>query len=88
MGLDISPGTFPPESSWPRNVTIRIQDMMPPFPDEVLGTYDDVAIRFVSGATTRTESGRAIENLVTLYTRLSLYNWEETVIWKYYKCVL
>lgn len=40
--------------------------MLLPFPKEELETYDLVAVRFVSAATTRVEWGRAIHNLLTI----------------------
>lgn len=65
-GYDISPSCFPPESELPENVSFKIQDMLLPFPAEDLGTYDVVAVRFVSTATTRAEWARTIDNLLTL----------------------
>lgn len=40
--------------------------MLLPFPQEDLGTFDLVAIRFVSAATTRSEWTRAVDNILTL----------------------
>jgi SAM-dependent methyltransferase len=65
-GYDVSPSCFPPESARPKNVAFKVQDMLLPFPKEDLATFDVVAVRFVSAATTRTEWGRAIDNLLTL----------------------
>lgn len=65
-GYDISSSAFPPPQTCPPNVSFKIQDMLLPFPSSEIGTYDVVAVRFVSSATTRAEWTRAIENLMTL----------------------
>ena len=65
-GFDASPAAFPPRRTWPPNVSFAIQDMFVPFPAAELGTYDVVAVRFISSATSRAEWARAIENLTTL----------------------
>ncbi|KAH7305741.1 S-adenosyl-L-methionine-dependent methyltransferase [Rhexocercosporidium sp. MPI-PUGE-AT-0058] len=63
-GYDISSDAFP--NSHPSNVSFKTHDMLTPFPDSEIGTYDLVAIRFVSVATPREEWKRAISNLLTL----------------------
>lgn len=65
-GFDLTASAFPPPLTWPHNVTFRTQDMLQPFPDAELGTYDVVAVRFVSSATTRADWARAAANLMTL----------------------
>lgn len=65
-GFDITSSAFPPPQTWPPNVSFKTQDMLLPLPAEEIGTYDIVAVRFVSSATTRTEWARAIENLIKL----------------------
>ncbi|KAH6871394.1 S-adenosyl-L-methionine-dependent methyltransferase, partial [Thelonectria olida] len=65
-GFDITSSAFPPTQTWPPNVSFKIQDMFLPFPASEIGTYDLVAVRFVSSAATRAEWARAIENLKTL----------------------
>ncbi len=65
-GFDVTSSAFPPPQSLPPNVTFRIQDMLQPFPATDVGTYDMVAVRFVSVATTRSDWAHTIENLVTL----------------------
>jgi hypothetical protein len=64
-GFDVSSG-FPPPHTRPPNMSFKLQDMHLPFPPTELGTYDIVAVRFVSTATTRAEWARVITNLTTL----------------------
>lgn len=47
-------------------MSFQIQDMLQPFPASELGTFDVVAVRFVSSATTRAAWAHAVENLTTL----------------------
>jgi hypothetical protein len=58
--------SFPPTETLPPNVTFKVQDMIQPFPSTEIGSYDVVAVRFVSSATTRGEWALAIQNLMTL----------------------
>jgi SAM-dependent methyltransferase len=65
-GYDISAAQFPPQSSWPPNVSFDTHSMLLPFPEPELGTYDIVAIRYVSFAITAAEWKTTIKNLITL----------------------
>ncbi|KAE9365003.1 hypothetical protein N431DRAFT_386956 [Stipitochalara longipes BDJ] len=66
IGYDISSAQFLPQSTWPPNVSLKIHSMLIPFPEAELGTYDIVAIRYVSIAITAAEWKTAIKNLLTL----------------------
>lgn len=66
IAYDKTHSGFPAPNTWPANVSFKIQDMFAPFPDSELGTYDLVAVRFVSSASTRAEWARAVGNLTTL----------------------
>ena len=87
VGYDISFSTFPSESTLPKNVTFKTQDMLLPFPEEELGSYDLVAVRFVSVATTRTEWGRAIENLTTLLKPGGWLQWIDSCNYNLYNSI-
>ncbi|KAK3389794.1 hypothetical protein B0H63DRAFT_537879 [Podospora didyma] len=65
-GFDATPSSFPPPDTLPPNVVFKLQDMHLPFSEEEVGTYDVVAVRFVSSATTRTEWASTVTNLMTL----------------------
>lgn len=65
-GFDLTSSAFPPSHTWPPNVSFRVQDMLLPFPPSEVGTYDVVAARFLSSATTRADWARTVENLATL----------------------
>ncbi|KAH8839967.1 hypothetical protein MCOR27_005468 [Pyricularia oryzae] len=75
---DKTPSGFPPSSAWPANVTFKIQDMYAPFPAAELGTYDLVAVRFVSSASTRADWARAVANLTTLLRPGGWLQWTDS----------
>ncbi|KAM7193029.1 hypothetical protein V8F20_008545 [Naviculisporaceae sp. PSN 640] len=66
VGFDVTSSSFPPPDSLPPNVSFALQDMHQPFPESEIGSYDLVAVRFVSSATSRTEWKATIRNLMTL----------------------
>jgi hypothetical protein len=68
-------------------VSFKIQDMHLPFPASEIGTYDVVAVRFVSVATTRTEWARAIENLITLLKPGGWLQWIDSCNFTLYNSV-
>lgn len=86
-GFDFSPSAFPPPETWPPNVSFKIQDMYLPFPASEIGTYDVVAVRFISSATTRTEWARATENLVTLLKPGGWLQWIDSCNFALYNSV-
>ncbi|UZP43379.1 hypothetical protein NXS19_011195 [Fusarium pseudograminearum] len=86
-GFDISSSAFPPLQTWPQNVLFKTQDMFLPFPAPEVGTYDVVAIRFVSSATPRAEWSRAIENLITLLKPGGWLQWIDSCNFALYNSV-
>ena len=65
-GFDLTSSAFPPPETWPSNVSFKIHDMFLPFPASEVGTYDVVAVRFISSVAARAEWARSIANLMTL----------------------
>lgn len=86
-GFDHSPSAFPLSETWPSNVSFKIQDMFLPFPASEIGTYDVVAVRFVSSATTRAEWARAIENLAKLLKPGGWLQWIDSCNFALYNSV-
>ncbi|KAI1737630.1 S-adenosyl-L-methionine-dependent methyltransferase [Xylaria scruposa] len=86
-GFDITSSAFPPPHKWPSNVSFKIQDMLLPFPDSEIGTYDIVAVRFISSATTRAEWAHAIENLVKLLKPGGWLQWIDSCNFALYNSV-
>lgn len=86
-GFDVTSSAWPPSQTLPSNVSFKIQDMALPFPASEIGTYDLVAVRFVSGATTRTEWARSIENLITLLKPGGWLQWIESCNFALYNSV-
>lgn len=68
-------------------MSFKIQDMYLPFPASEIGTYDVVAVRFISSATTRTEWARATENLVTLLKPGGWLQWIDSCNFALYNSV-
>lgn len=58
-----------------------------PFPASELGTYDIVAVRFVSSATTRADWTRAIQNLMTLLKPSGWLQWIDSCNFALYNSV-
>lgn len=58
-----------------------------PFPRSDIGTYDVVAVRFVSSATTRAEWSRAIENLIKLLKPGGWLQWIDSCNFALYNSV-
>jgi SAM-dependent methyltransferase len=86
-GFDVTPAAFPPPQTLPPNVSFKIQDMLLPFPASELGTYDVVATRFTSVATTRSEWARAVENLATLLKPGGWLQWIDSCNFTLYNTV-
>ncbi|KAI0099038.1 S-adenosyl-L-methionine-dependent methyltransferase [Nemania sp. FL0031] len=86
-GFDVSSSAFPPSQTWPPNVSFQLQDMLLPFPASELGTYDIVAVRFISSATTRAEWTCAIGNLVKLLKPGGWLQWIESCNFALYNSV-
>ena len=86
-GFDVSSSTFPPPHSLPPNVTFKNQDMLLPFPASEIGTFDVVAVRFLSIATTRAEWALAIENLLTLLKPGGWLQWIDSCNFTLYNSV-
>ncbi|KAI1130958.1 S-adenosyl-L-methionine-dependent methyltransferase [Nemania abortiva] len=86
-GFDVSSSAFPPPQTWPPNVSFRIQDMLLPFPASEIGTYDVVAVRFVSSATTRAEWARTIGDLIKLLKPGGWLQWIDSCNFALYNSV-
>jgi hypothetical protein len=61
--------------------------MLLPFPASEIGTYDVVAVRFVSSATSRAEWARTIENLITLLKPGGWLQWIDSCNFALYNSV-
>jgi SAM-dependent methyltransferase len=86
-GFDVTSSAFPPSQTLPPNVSFKIQDMLLPFPPSEIGTYDIVAVRFISVATTRREWTLAIQNLVTLLKPGGWLQWIDSCNFTLYNSV-
>ena len=68
-------------------MSFQIQDMLLPFPASQLGSFDVVAVRFVSDVTTRAEWALAIANLMTLLKPGGWLQWIESCNFTLYNSV-
>jgi hypothetical protein len=68
-------------------VSFKIQNMLLPFPASEVGTYDVVAARFISSATTRAEWARAAGNLMTLLKPGGWLQWIDSCNFALYNSV-
>ncbi len=86
-GFDFTTSAFPPAKIWPANVSFKLQDMSLPFPSSEIGTYDVVAVRFVSSATARADWARMVENLTTLLKPGGWLQWIDSCNFAVYNSV-
>lgn len=76
-GFDIDTSKLPAPRSMPRNVTLLHGNILEPFSDDLLGTYDLVHVRFLIFSLKATEWVPAARNLRTLLKPGGYLLWEE-----------
>lgn len=62
---------FPSKDALPENISFHHQDLLLPFPDDLLGTYDVVNVRVMVVALSSHEWEPAVRNLMTLLSAKS-----------------
>jgi SAM-dependent methyltransferase len=87
IGYDITSSGFPPPERLPSNVIFKTHDMTAPFPASELGTYDVVAVRFVSSVAERAEWIQSIANLMTLLKPGGWLQWIDSCNFQVYTSV-
>lgn len=65
-GFDLSDTMFPSKDTLPQNITFYFQNLLEPFPDEYLGTYDVANVRVMVVALSSYEWEVAVSNIMTL----------------------
>jgi SAM-dependent methyltransferase len=86
-GFDVSSSGFPPIQTLPSNVSFQVQDMLLPFPASEIGTYDVVAVRFISSSTTRSEWALSIKSIMTLLKPGGWLQWIDSCNFTLYNSV-
>ncbi|PQE28130.1 UMTA methyltransferase family protein [Rutstroemia sp. NJR-2017a BBW] len=81
-GFDISPAQFPPKEWLPENVNLFIQDIFKPFPQEMIGTYDMVNLRFALCYVNDEDAEPLLANLISLLKPNGFLQWFETNAYK------
>ncbi|OQD83753.1 hypothetical protein PENANT_c015G07349 [Penicillium antarcticum] len=76
-GYDISTSLFPPTSTLPRNVTLRLLDARQPVPSTLWNKYDLVHVRLLSAGLEPAEWSSIIQNLTRMLKPGSAMQWEE-----------
>jgi SAM-dependent methyltransferase len=87
IGYDLTPSGFPSSERLPPNVTFKTHDMNAPFPASELGTYDLVAVRFVSSVAERAEWIKSLANLMTLLKPDGWLQWIDSCNFQVYNSV-
>jgi ubiquinone/menaquinone biosynthesis C-methylase UbiE len=87
IGFDLTSSAFPKVEHRPSNVSFKTQDMYLPFPASEVGTYDIVAVRFISSVAAREEWARAIKNLMTLLKPGGWLQWIDSCNFALYNLV-
>lgn len=65
-GFDISAAQFPPLEARPSNVSLHEHSITKPFPTEYHGTFDLVAVRFVTAGLRGDDWDAAVQNVKAL----------------------
>ena len=69
-GFDNSPEQFPAEDWRPPNMTLEARDCFEPFPQQYIGTFDVVHIRFFRCIVKNNDPEPLLRNLMTLLSVL------------------
>ncbi|KAI2634468.1 S-adenosyl-L-methionine-dependent methyltransferase [Xylaria nigripes] len=77
LGLDISPAGFPEPTTLPDNVTLSIQDVKKPIPEELHGKYDAVHVRMLVAAMLPTDWKLVVANLKQMLKPGGYLQWLE-----------
>ncbi|KAF1914885.1 S-adenosyl-L-methionine-dependent methyltransferase [Ampelomyces quisqualis] len=86
-GFDLTSSAFPTAEKRPSNMSFQVHDMYLPFPTSEIGTYDIVAVRFISSVAAREEWVRAIKNLMTLLKPGGWLQWIDSCNFALYNSV-
>ena len=71
-GYDISSAQYPPEGWLPKNVDLKVLDMLDPVPEELVGKYDVVHVGLIVMVVRNENPTPVLNNLMTLLSiRLS-----------------
>ncbi|KAI0404531.1 hypothetical protein F4802DRAFT_566316 [Xylaria palmicola] len=76
-GYDISADLYPPPSALPSNITLGVLDAKQPFPEHMLGKYDQVHVRMLVLAMLPEEWEPVVRNISTLLKPGGYLQWEE-----------
>ncbi|KAF2088509.1 hypothetical protein K490DRAFT_22003, partial [Saccharata proteae CBS 121410] len=77
-GYDITDTQFPPQDSLPKNVSLHLQNLLEPFPESVVGSYDVVHASLLVCGLRGDEWEPAVRNLKTLLKKGGWLFWLET----------
>ncbi|KAF2238508.1 S-adenosyl-L-methionine-dependent methyltransferase [Viridothelium virens] len=76
-GFDISSQQYPPPEWWANNVRLMEHDAFRPFPEQYIGAYDVVNVRFLLTLIRGPEAVPFLKNLVTLLKPGGYIQWTE-----------
>lgn len=74
-GFDISDEQFPHKSNVPANVNFRTSNALAKVPDEFVGKYDVVHIRYLGGIIREGNTEAVIQHVVQLLSKFSMSLW-------------
>ncbi|KAH8585610.1 hypothetical protein B0O99DRAFT_530396 [Bisporella sp. PMI_857] len=81
-GFDISDAQFPPKKWLPANVTLDTLDILEPIPDQFLGKYDVVNIRYFALSIKNSDHLGVLKSLISLLKPGGYLQWVEVNIQK------
>ena len=72
FGYDISSAQFPPVENRPSNLSLAEHNVTLPFPEELQGTFDIVAVRLITAGMRGDDWDKAVKNAVSLLSMWTL----------------
>ncbi|KAL7940783.1 S-adenosyl-L-methionine-dependent methyltransferase [Trichoderma barbatum] len=86
-GFDISDEQFPHKSNVPENVNFRITDALSKVPDDLVGQYDVVHIRFLGPIIKGGDTEGVIQHAIQLLKPGGHFQWEEADLRRSKLCI-
>jgi SAM-dependent methyltransferase len=79
FGFDISTSQFPPQDTWPANVTLQHLDATAPVPPEHVGVFDAVHIRLLVPAVRANDPRPVLRNAIAMLKPGGMLQWSEII---------
>ncbi len=79
-GIDISPQQFPPQFTWPRNLSLELHDIFLPMPEHYIARFDVVHCRLIMAAVYGQNKDWVMHNIVRLLKPGGYIQWTDATV--------